>query len=58
VVGAWARSRWHTALDVHQAGANTFRVTEPGGRVDAVTGVRPVPVPGPWVITGITYGVA
>ena len=58
VVSAWARSRWHTVPAVHQDGPNDLRVTEHGGRVDAVTGIRPVTVPGPWVITGITYGVA
>ena len=35
---------------------STFKVTEPGGQVDTVTGTRPVSVPGPWVITKITYG--
>jgi len=58
VVQAWARSRWHTTPVVRQAGAGTFQVTEPGGRVDTVTGARPVTVPGPWVITKITYGAA
>ncbi|HEY2508991.1 MAG TPA: hypothetical protein VGI58_20940 [Streptosporangiaceae bacterium] len=58
VVSAWARSRWHTVPAIQQAGPNDFRVTEPGGRVDAVTGIRPVSGPGPWVITGISYGVA
>ena len=56
VVEAWARSRWHTALVVRQVGAGTFQVTEPGGRIDIVTGTRPVTVPGPWVITKVTYG--
>jgi hypothetical protein len=56
VVMAWSRSRWHTAPVIHQVAAGTFHVTEPGGRVDTVTGTRPVPVPGPWVITKITYG--
>jgi hypothetical protein len=56
VVEAWARSRWHTVPDIRQVNANTFRVTEPGGRVDTVTGTVPVTVPGPWVITRIVYG--
>jgi len=58
VVEAWARGRWHTAPAVRQVSAGTFQVTEPGGRVDTVTGTRPVTVPGPWVITKITYGTA
>jgi hypothetical protein len=36
--------------------ASVVQVTEPGGRVDTLTGTRPVTVPGPWVITKITYG--
>ena len=56
VVEAWYRSQWHTAPVMRQVSTNTFRVTEPGGRVDTVTGARPVTVPGPWVITKITYG--
>ena len=56
VVEAWARSRWHTDPTIRQVNANTFRVTEPGGRVDTVTGTVPVTVPGPWVITRIVYG--
>ena len=56
VVEAWARSRWHTAPVIRQTGAGTFQVTEPGGRVDTVYGTRPVTVPGPWVITKISYG--
>jgi hypothetical protein len=58
VVEAWARSRWHTVPVIRQAGAGTFQVTEPGGRVDIVTGTRPVTVPGPWIITRVTYGTA
>ena len=58
VVEAWARSRWHTVPVVRQAGAGTFQVTEPDGRVDTVTGTRPVTAPGPWVITKITHGTA
>ncbi len=56
VVEAWARSRWGTAPVLRQTSAGTFQVTEPGGRVDTVTGTLPVTVPGPWVITKITYG--
>jgi len=58
VVEAWSRSRWQTAPVVRQVSAGTFQVTEPGGRIDTVTGTRPVTVPGPWVITKITYGTA
>ena len=58
VVEAWSRSRWHTTPVVRQAGAGTFQVTEPDGRVDTVSGMRPVTVPGPWVITKIAYGAA
>jgi hypothetical protein len=55
VVQAWAASRWPAATPVvHQVNASTFKVTEPGGKVDTITGVRPVSVPGPWVITTIT----
>jgi hypothetical protein len=57
VVQAWSRSRWPTITPViSQVNASTFKVTEPGGKVDTVTGTRPVSVPGPWVITKITYG--
>jgi hypothetical protein len=56
VVEAWARSRWHTDPGIRQVNANTFRVTEPGGRVDTVTGTVPATVPGPWVITRIVNG--
>jgi hypothetical protein len=49
VVEAWARGKWQTAPVIRQ-------VTEPSGRIDTVTGTRPVTVPGPWVITGIDYG--
>ena len=55
VVEAWARSNWNTTPVIHQVGPDTFRVTEPSGRIDTVTGVRPVSVPGPWVITRIVY---
>ena len=56
VVRAWASSRWHTTPVIHQVNSSTFKVTEPGGKVDTLTGVRPASVPGPWVITKITYG--
>jgi len=56
VVQAWASSRSHTTPVVRQVSASTFKVTEPGGKTDTVTGTRPVSVPGPWVITTITYG--
>ena len=56
VVRAWARSRWPTTPVIRQVDASTFKLTEPGGQVDTVTGTRPVSVPGPWVITKITYG--
>jgi hypothetical protein len=58
VVQAWSRGHWRTAPVIHQVGADTFQVTEPSGRIDTVTGTRPVLVPGPWVITKITYGTA
>ena len=58
VVEAWARSRWHTVPVVRSAGVDTFQVTEPDGRVDTVTGTRPVTAPSPWVITKISYGPA
>ncbi len=56
VVEAWARSRWGGAPVMHQVDANTFKVTEPSGRVDTVTGTQPATTPGPWVITSIAYG--
>jgi len=56
VVRAWAASRFSGTTAVRQVNASTFRVTEPGGRTDTVTGARPAGVPGPWVITKITYG--
>ena len=56
VVQAWASGRWHTTPVVRQVNASTFKVTEPSGKTDTVTGTRPVSVPGPWVITTITYG--
>lgn len=56
VVRAWAASRFPGTTVVRQVNASTFTVTEPGGKTDRVTGTRPVGVPGPWVITKITYG--
>ena len=56
VVQAWASSRWPTTPVVRQVNASTFMVIEPGGKTDTVIGTRPVSVPGPWVITKITYG--
>jgi hypothetical protein len=56
VVQAWASSRWHATPAIRQVNASTFKVTEPGGKTDTVTGARPVSIPGPWVITKITYG--
>jgi hypothetical protein len=58
VVAAWARGRWPATPVIRQVSADTFQVTKPGGRIDTVTGTRPVPVPGPWVITKISYGSA
>jgi hypothetical protein len=52
VVQVWAPA--HSVI--RQVDENTFRVTEPSGRVDTVTGIVPVTVPGPWVITRIAYG--
>ncbi len=56
VVEAWARSRWPATPVITQVNASTFKVTEPSGRVDTVSGTRPVTVPGPWVITKIVRG--
>jgi hypothetical protein len=50
VVQAWAGS----GSVVRQVSANTLKVTKPDGTTYTVTGVRPVSVPGPWVITKIT----
>jgi len=50
VVQAWAGS----ASLVRPVSANTFKVTKPDGKTFTVTGVRPVSVPGLWVITAIT----
>jgi hypothetical protein len=55
VVRAWASSHWPTTTPiVRQVNTSTFKVTEPSGKVVTVTGVWPVSVPGPWVITTIT----
>ena len=51
VVEAWARSHDGGAPIIRQVNANTFKVTEPSGKTVTVTGIRPVSVPGPWVIT-------
>jgi hypothetical protein len=59
VVLTWASSHWPTTTTtpvIRQVNTSTFKVTEPSGKVDTVTGVWPVSVPGPWVITKITYG--
>ena len=56
VVQAWASSRWPSTPVIGRVNASTFKVTEPGGTTDTVTGTRPVSVPGPWVITQIIYG--
>ena len=46
--GGYGSGRWS-----RQASANTFKATKPDGKTFTVTGVRPVSVPGPWVITKI-----
>ena len=51
VVEAWARGHDGGAPVIRQVNANTFKVTEPSGKTVTVTGIRPVSVPGPWVIT-------
>jgi hypothetical protein len=56
VVDAWSMNHWSRTPAVRQLSANSFRVTEPGGRVDTLTGKLPVAVSGPWVLTRITYG--
>ena len=53
VVQVWAGG-YDSASVVRQVSANTFKVTMPDGKTFTVTGVRPVSVPGPWVITSIT----
>jgi hypothetical protein len=52
VVQVWAGG-YGSASVVRQVSANTFKVTKPDGKTFTVTGVRPVSVPGPWVITKI-----
>ena len=52
-VQVWAGG-YGSASVVRQVSANTFKVTKPGGKTFTVTGVRPVSVPGPWVITKVT----
>lgn len=54
VVEAWARSQYGAAPVIRQVTANTFAVTAPSGNTVTVTGIRPVSVPGPWVITKIS----
>jgi hypothetical protein len=58
VVQAWADSHGYTNAAIHQVTAGTFTVTQPGRQTATVTGTRPVSVPGPWVITRISYGTA
>ena len=53
VVQVWAGGIGSASV-VRQVSANTFKVTKPDGKTYTVTGVRPVSVPGPWVITKIT----
>jgi hypothetical protein len=50
VIEAWARSEFGTTPVISQVSANRFKATEPDGTVHIVIGVRPVSVPGPWVI--------
>jgi hypothetical protein len=52
VVQVWAGG-YGSASVVRPVSANTFKVTKPDGKTYTVTGVRPVSVPGPWVITKI-----
>ena len=52
VVQVWAGG-YGSGSVVRQVSANTFKVTKPDGKTFTVTGVRPVSVPGPWVITKI-----
>ena len=56
VVQVWAGG-YGSASVVRQVSANTFKVTKPDGKTFTVTGVRPVSVPGPWVITKIATAV-
>jgi hypothetical protein len=48
----WAGG-YGSASVVRQVSANTFKVTKPDGKTFTVTDVRPVSVPGPWVVTKI-----
>ena len=52
VVQVWAGGIGSASV-VRQVSANTFKVIKPDGKTFTVTGVRPVSVPGPWVITKI-----
>jgi hypothetical protein len=51
VVQVWAG--YGSGSVVRQVSVDTFKVTKPDGTTFTVTGVRPVSVPGPWVITKI-----
>lgn len=53
VVRAWALSRYGIAPALRKVNANTIRFALPGGATVTITGIRPVNVPGPWVITRI-----
>lgn len=53
VVQVWAGG-YGPASVVRQVSPNTFKVTKPDGKTFTVSGVRPVSVPGPWVVTKIT----
>ena len=53
VVQVWADGIGSASV-VRRVSAYTFKVTKPDGATFTVTGVRPVSVPGPWVITKIT----
>jgi hypothetical protein len=58
VVQTWAASgRWNPLPAIEQTGASTFTLTAPGAGtlVGTVSGTCPVAVPGPWVITHVTY---
>jgi hypothetical protein len=53
VVQVWAGGYGSSSV-VRQVSPDTFKVTKPDGKTFTVSGVRPVSVPGPWVITKIT----
>ena len=58
VVQTWAASgRWRPLPAIQQTGPGTFTLTAPGTgtMLGTVSGTRPVAVPGPWVITHVTY---